>query len=165
MGSIVHLANLSVNPNGTAHIKALCMLRFSIAVPVCSWLTHNPRHQRGHNMTTSYKTLWQEALRENERLTGEIERLRAVIAASPDDNVRELERTRQIVDLAGIARHTHVERLTPQQWRQRGLLPPVDFPEIKEPLWYVSTIKEQFIKPTRRTWCDHPNDCTLSWTA
>jgi hypothetical protein len=105
---------------------------------------------------TSYKTMWQEAGQEIERLKAEVQRLEAALAASPDENVRELERTRQIVDLAGIARHMRVERFTPQQWKQRGHLPPVDFPEIKEPLWYVSTIKNGFIIPTRRMWYDHP---------
>jgi hypothetical protein len=106
--------------------------------------------------TTSYKTLWQEARQEIERLDSEIERLRAALNASPDDNLRELERTRQIVDLAGIARHMRVERFTPQQWKQRGHLPPVDFPEIKEPLWYASTIREHFADRTRRVWYDNP---------
>lgn len=103
---------------------------------------------------TSYKTMWQEATREAERLRDEVARLRALVAASPDENARELERTRQIVDLAGIARHMRVERFTPQQWKQRGHLPPVDFPEIAEPLWYVSTLKEKFVYPTRRVWYD-----------
>lgn len=107
---------------------------------------------------TSYKQLWQEAGQEIERLKDEIERLRDAIAASPDEHLRELERTRKIVDLAGISRHMCVDRLTPQQWKQRGLMPPVDFPEIKEPLWYVSTIKEQFIAKSRapRVWYDFP---------
>jgi hypothetical protein len=105
---------------------------------------------------TSYKTLYEGAKQEAERLEAEVQRLRAEIKASPDDNLRELERTRLIVDLAGIARHMRVERFTPQQWKQRGHLPPVDFPEIKEPLWYVSTIKDGFIIPTRRMWYDHP---------
>jgi len=103
---------------------------------------------------TSYKMLWQEASREAERLSAEVARLNALVAASPDENLRERERTRQIVDLAGIARHMRVERFTPQQWKQRGHLPPVDFPEIREPLWYVATIKEGFIMPTRRVWYD-----------
>lgn len=91
---------------------------------------------------TSYKTLYQE--------------MRAQHAAA----LLELERIGQVVDLAGIARHMKVDRLTPQQWRQRGLLPPVDFPEIKEPLWYVSTIKEKFIADSRvpRVWYDDPGD-------
>lgn len=103
---------------------------------------------------TSYKTLWQEAQREIARLDGEVTRLHAALNASPDEHLRELERTRQIVDLAGIARHMRVDRYTPQQWKQRGHLPPVDFPEIKEPLWYASTIKEHFADRTRRVWYD-----------
>jgi hypothetical protein len=103
---------------------------------------------------TSYKTMWQEAAREVTRLTAEVERLRAAIAAGPDVNLREAERIREIVDLAGIARHMKVERFTPQQWRQRGHLPPVDFPQISEPLWYVSTLKEKFVIPSRRVWYD-----------
>lgn len=98
---------------------------------------------------TSYKIMWQEAQEE-------IAQLRAAMALSPDEAIRELARTRQIVDLAGIARHMHVERFTPQQWRQREFLPPVDFPEIKEPLWYASSIQEQFAEPTGRLWCPEP---------
>jgi hypothetical protein len=107
-------------------------------------------------MAPSYKTLWQEAHQKVAWLTEEVDRLRAALNASPDENLRELERTRQVVDLAGIARHTHAQRLTPQQWKQRGHLPPVDFPEIAEPLWYASTIKEKFVIPTRRLWFDNP---------
>lgn len=107
-------------------------------------------------MAPSYKTMWAEAGREIERLKGEVDRLRAALAASPDENLRELERTRIVVDLAGIARHMRVERYTPQQWKQRGHLPPVDFPEINEPLWYASTLKEKFVIPTRRVWADFP---------
>lgn len=110
----------------------------------------------------SYKTMWQEACEQIERLRAEVRRLQALIEASPDDNLRELERIRQVVDLAGIARHMHVERFTPQQWKQRGHLPPVDFPDIKEPLWYVSTIKKGFIEPTRRVWYDDPGEEGLS---
>jgi hypothetical protein len=51
----------------------------------------------------------------------------------------------EIVDLAAIAAHMRVQRFTPQQWKQRGLLPPVDFPDIEYPLWYTSTIVYQFI--------------------
>jgi len=104
--------------------------------------------------STSYKTLWQEEKQKTEQLWAEVQRLRAVIDASPDEKAREIERTRQIVDLAGIAQHMRVNRYTPQQWRQRGLLPPVDFPDISEPLWYASTIVEKFVKPTRRVWYD-----------
>lgn len=69
----------------------------------------------------------------------------------------EIERTRKVVDLAGIARHMRVDRYTPQQWKQRGHLPPVDFPDIREPLWYASTIRDQFCVPTRRVWYDNPD--------
>lgn len=118
-------------------------------------------------MAPSYKPLWQEARREVDRLLGEIQQLRALAAASPDELTRELERTRTVVDLAGIARHMHVERFTPQQWKQRDYLPPVDFPEIKEPLWYASTIRDKFAIPTGRMWCDAPTAmqavaCTMS---
>jgi hypothetical protein len=109
-------------------------------------------------MATSYKTLWQEANREAERLRAEVNRLQALIAASPDEHLREVERIREVVDLAGIARHMRVERFTPQQWSQRGLLPAVDFPDIREPLWYVSTVKERFVVPTRRVWYDVASD-------
>lgn len=91
--------------------------------------------------STSYKQLWQEARRQLDQV---------------DDLRAELERIREVVDLAGIAWHMKVDRHTPQQWRQRGLLPEVDFPHIKEPLWYASTIKEKFAEPTRRLWFDHP---------
>lgn len=107
-------------------------------------------------MATSYKTLWQEAQKQADELRVEVARLEALIALGPDANLRELERIRRIVDLAGIARHMNVERFTPQQWRQRGLLPPVDFPDIREPLWYVSTIKKDFIIPSKRMWYDVP---------
>lgn len=73
----------------------------------------------------------------------------------------ELERTRQIVDLAGIARHMRVARYTPQQWKQRGHLPPVDFPEISEPLWYASTIIKHFVEPTERIWWDNPDEADI----
>lgn len=105
---------------------------------------------------TSYKTMWQEAQAEAAQLKKEVDRLRALIMSSDDDKVKELERTRQVVDLAGIARHMRVERFTPQQWKQRGHLPPVDFPDIKEPLWYASTIIDGFARPSRRVWYDTP---------
>lgn len=104
---------------------------------------------------TSYKTLYEGARRQADELRTEIARLRAQIALSPDELLRELERTREIVDLAGIARHMRVERFTPQQWKQRDHLPPVDFPLIREPLWYASTIKDQFVVPTGRLWFDN----------
>src|SRR4051794_7010368 len=103
---------------------------------------------------TSYKTLYQEAIAQAERLADEVERLRALIQAGSDENAKEVERIRQVVVLAGIARHMKVERFTPQQWKQRGHLPPVDFPAIAEPLWYVSTLKKHFVTPTRRVWYD-----------
>jgi hypothetical protein len=98
-------------------------------------------------MATSYKTLWQEEKRKADQLQDEVVKLRA-----------EVERTAQVVDLAGIARHLRVERFTPQQWRQRDLLPPVDFPKIREPLWYASTIKQKFADPTRRVWYEEAED-------
>lgn len=120
-------------------------------------------------MTISYKPLWQEAeqkitdlRRDINTLYEEINRLRASIQANPDERLRELERTRLIVDLAGIARHMRVERFTPQQWKQRDHLPPVDFPEIKEPLWYASTIRDQFADPTGRAWYYFPDAEELS---
>lgn len=116
-------------------------------------------------MAPGYKQLWQEAREEATALQAEVNRLRALIAAGPDGTLRELERVRQVVDLAGIARHMRVERYTPQQWRQRDHLPPVDFPEIKEPLWYASTIREVFAKPTRRVWYDAPGEGELSSAA
>lgn len=90
---------------------------------------------------TSYKSLWQEA----------------------QDEIKRLRAQQDIVDLAGIARHMKVERFTPQQWRQRGLLPPVDFPHIKEPLWYVDTIRE-FAATSRppRVWYDNPDEIERS---
>lgn len=110
----------------------------------------------------SYKTMWQEASQEIERLKAEVSRLTDALFSSPDASLRELERTRQIVDLAGIARHMRVERFTPQQWQQRGHLPPVDFPEIRTPLWYASTIREHFADRTQRIWYDRPDDEGLS---
>lgn len=109
-------------------------------------------------MSTSYKTLYLEAQEKLTALQDEITRLHAAIKLGPDEQLRELERIRQVVDLAGIAHHMRVERFTPQQWSQRGHLPPVDFPDIKEPLWYVSTIKERFVIPTRRVWYDNPGE-------
>lgn len=74
-----------------------------------------------------------------------------------EETLRELERVQGIVDLKGIARHMKVNRLTPQQWRQRGLLPAVDFPEIDYPLWYVSTIKAWAATSPHRVWYDEPD--------
>lgn len=111
-------------------------------------------------MATSYKSLWQEAQEENTRLLTRITNLRRTIdELSAALLARRSERgeARQIVDLAGIARHMGVERFTPQQWKQRGVLPPVDFPEIAEPLWYASTIKDAFANdPYGRAWNDSP---------
>jgi len=101
---------------------------------------------------TSYKQRWQEADRQVQALTTEVQRLQGLLNSDPDGVRQELERTREIVDLAGIARHMRVERFTPQQWKQRDHLPPVDFPEIKEPLWYATTIRDQFAVPTGRIW-------------
>jgi len=121
-------------------------------------------------MTTSYKTLWQEEKQANEKLTRQLERERrehrreldkliAYIAA----NRNNLAQTRPIVDLAGIARHMNVARFTPQQWAQRKALPPVDFPEIREPLWYASTVRDQFAVPTGRIWYDVPPVDAAEW--
>lgn len=126
-------------------------------------------------MAISYKEKWQEANREIERLQARIEKLRRErgdeLLTARIDRLRQhgdelaaaLMNSRdaggQIVDLAGIARHMRVDpRYTPQQWRQRGLLPPVDFPEIREPIWYAQTIKEKFAIPTGRMWYDTPAD-------
>lgn len=107
-------------------------------------------------MAPSYKTLYEEAQAELSILRQEKSRLQQLVDLGPEGAYREIERTRVIVDLAGIARHMQTNRYTPQQWRQRGHLPPVDFPDIKEPLWYASTIREQFCVPTRRVWHDRP---------
>lgn len=108
-------------------------------------------------MATSYKTLYQEAQQEIDSLRATIQRLRHLndeLSATLMNARSETGPSRQIVDLAGIARHMRVERFTPQQWKQRDYLPPVDFPEIREPLWYASTIKEKFAIPTGRIWYD-----------
>jgi len=127
-------------------------------------------------MSTSYKTLWQEAQQQLQKQADEIallntkleratresqekiDRLHSFIVANRSD----LAKTRPVVDLAGIARHMGVGRLTPQQWAQRKLLPPVDFPEIREPLWYAATVREKFAVPTGRVWYDVPPDEELS---
>lgn len=62
----------------------------------------------------------------------------------------------KLVDLAGISRHMSVDRKTPQQWKQRGLLPPVDFPYLTEPVWLAETIRDGFALPTKRLWIDNP---------
>lgn len=49
--------------------------------------------------------------------------------------------TDKLVDLAGIGRLLGVADVTPQQWRQRGQLPPADVPDFPDkPLWYEETI-------------------------
>ena len=113
-------------------------------------------------MAPSYKTLWQEAKQDNERLQTTIKNLRqlndrlaAALAAGRNPQAEKLP---TIVDLAGIARHMRVSRDTPQQWRQRNYLPPVDYPEIKEPLWLASTIRDKFATPSGRLWHDTPDD-------
>src|ERR1700753_2899083 len=97
-----------------------------------------------------YKQMYLEAQETASQATLEVARLNALINLSDDEKLRELARRSRIVDLAAIARHTRAPRHTPQQWKQRGHLPPVDFPHIAEPLWYERTIIEQFIIPTRR---------------
>jgi hypothetical protein len=109
-------------------------------------------------MAPGYKQAWQEAQAEVTALRAEVARLRTLVNLSPDAALREIERIRVVVDLAGISRHMRVDRYTPQQWRQRGHLPPVDFPEIKEPLWYASTLRDQFATPSRRVWYDNPGE-------
>ncbi|HEY6022126.1 MAG TPA: hypothetical protein VIY48_20330 [Candidatus Paceibacterota bacterium] len=44
------------------------------------------------------------------------------------------------VDLKGIHELLKVAKHTPHQWRQREVLPPVDFPELTRPLWKRKTI-------------------------
>lgn len=116
-------------------------------------------------MATSYKALWQEVCAENERLKETAARQRAAIknlrlnlrllndrlGAAVADARTVTHDAPMILDLPGIAWHLGVKRYTPQQWKQRGILPPVDFPEIKEPLWLGATIK-QFAKRTGRPW-------------
>lgn len=116
-------------------------------------------------MATSYKALYQEEKKKAEALEAKIERLQQQhrrelekIHAFLQANRSKLGETRAIVDLAGVARHMRVARYTPQQWQQRDLLPPVDFPEIREPLWYASTIIDGFAKPTGRVWYDTAED-------
>lgn len=112
-------------------------------------------------MATSYKTLWQEAQAENEQLQAKIRSLQRMndrLAAALASDRGEHGRPPEIVDLAGIARRMRVGRHTPLQWRQRNYLPPVDYPEIKEPLWLASTIREKFAIPSGRFWYDTPDD-------
>lgn len=46
----------------------------------------------------------------------------------------------KLVDMPGIARLLRVASKTPQQWRQRGVLPKEDEYYSGKPLWRVSTI-------------------------
>lgn len=48
----------------------------------------------------------------------------------------------EILDLTAVAYCCNVSPFTPQQWRQRNVLPPVDYPEVSTPLWKVATIRE-----------------------
>lgn len=125
-------------------------------------------------MAISYKTKWQEAEKqigklkaENTRLRDDVDtmkdeiiRLNQVLEAAPE--VRAAKAQAQavaVVGLAGIAKHMRVARHTPQQWVQRKLLPPPDFPDIAgEPIWLVTTLKEKFAIPTRRVWYDDPDE-------
>jgi hypothetical protein len=125
-------------------------------------------------MRISYKEKWQEADQHNSKLQadnaklrseaeamkGEIARLNRLLEAAPEVRAAKAQAEAvAIVGLAGIARHMKVARLTPQQWVQRKLLPPPDFPDIAgEPIWKVSTIKEKFVIPTRRVWYDDPDE-------
>jgi len=104
----------------------------------------------------AYKQLYLEAQEAVTRLQAEVTRLRHLIDLGHDRGPSEIERLSDVVDLAGIARRMRVDRYTPQQWRQRGHLPPVDFPRIKEPLWYAATIRDQFATPTQRIWYPEP---------
>lgn len=116
-------------------------------------------------MATSYKKLYEEEKTRHDRLAAKYTRLqqqrdreRAKMDAFLVANRSKLIETPAVVDLAGIARHMRVARYTPQQWQQRGLLPPVDFPEIREPLWLASTLIREFAEPTGRLWYDEPGD-------
>ncbi len=51
-----------------------------------------------------------------------------------------MDEAADIIDLRGIARLLKVSKHTPNQWRQRDLLPEVDFPELMRPAWRKSTI-------------------------
>lgn len=147
--------------------------------PVRYWLTDAPHTVRTRHMATSYKNLWQEANEEIDRLQArlyDLRRLNDELAVALTSSRAVLATTPQIVDLAGIARHMRVDRLTPQQWKQRKYLPPVDFPEIKEPLWLVSSIIDKFVNapmsdrfvagnPPKRIWYDDLTETALSPTA
>lgn len=122
----------------------------------------------------SYKTKWQEASKNLDRLAAEIDKMRTEAAHLKAEIIRltvlleadpEVRRAKaqqqagQVVNLAGIAQHMKVSRSTPQQWRQREYLefPPVDFPDIKEPLWYASTIRK-WARLKQRVWYDDPSE-------
>lgn len=125
-------------------------------------------------MAISYKTKWQEAdaqigklKAENNRLRDDVDTMRdeiiwlnQLLEAAPEVRAARAQvEAVQVVGLAGIAKHMRVARHTPQQWVQRRLLPPPDFPDIAgEPIWRVTTLKEKFAVPTRRVWYDNPDD-------
>lgn len=49
----------------------------------------------------------------------------------------------ELIDLGGIAELLGLSPTTPQQWRQRGQLPPPDEPKFADkPLWRRSTIEK-----------------------
>jgi hypothetical protein len=68
----------------------------------------------------------------------------------------EVERI-ELLDLSAIAERCGVSKFTPQQWRQRDVLPPVDFPEVDVPLWRVSTIR-RWARDTDRDFRSSPKD-------
>lgn len=69
----------------------------------------------------------------------------------------------QLLDLRGIARHMGVQETTPQQWRQRGILPDTDYPEIRGcPLWNLKTIKTWAYVTGRDFWDIPGDDTTLN---
>ena len=116
-------------------------------------------------MAISYKKLYEEEKARADQLEAKADRLQqqhqrelAKIDAYLTSGRTKLDKTPAIVDLAGIARHMRVARYTPQQWQQRDLLPPVDFPEIREPLWFAATIIKEFAQPTGRPWYDTPGE-------
>lgn len=57
-----------------------------------------------------------------------------------DAELNELLNSSEPVDLRGIAALLGVSRHTPNQWRQRDLLPKTDFPKLLRPAWKTSTI-------------------------
>lgn len=57
-----------------------------------------------------------------------------------------------LVDIAGIAARLDVKRKTVDTWLyERSLLPPVDFPDLRHPLWLWSTIRQWAIDTGRLT--------------